>query len=135
MPATASQVLSGMKTRLQTVSGLRAFDYQPDALNPPVAWSQLNSVTYHGAFGSGDVQYDLTVFVVVGRVSERVAQSNLDGYLSYDGASSIRNAIEGDTTLGGVAQTLVVNRSSSIRSLSVGEAEYLTIEISLTVHG
>ncbi len=79
--------------------------------------------------------YDFTVFVIVGRVSERTAQASLDAYLSYDGASSVRAAIEGDLTLGGIVDSVVINRSTSIRGLTIGDAEYLSIEISLLVYG
>ena len=56
MPATVSQVADGIKVRLATVSGLRTFSYQPEQLNPPVAFPVLESVEYHRAFGGGDVQ-------------------------------------------------------------------------------
>lgn len=135
MPATVSQVMTGVKNQLATITGLRVFDFQPDNINPPSAFPQIDSVEYHGAFGGGDVRFNMTVVTIVGRVSDRTAQSSLDAFLSYSGASSIRQAIEADRTLGGVAQTLVVSQSANIRSLAIGEAEYLAIEITLVVHG
>ena len=135
MPATVSQVMTGVKNRLATITGLRVFDFQPDNINPPSAFPQLDSIEYHGAFGGGDVRFNITVMTIVGRVSDRTAQTSLDTYLSYSGASSIRAVLEGEPTLGGVAQTLVVSRSANIRTLSIGEAEYLAIEITLLVHG
>ncbi len=135
MPATVSQVMTGVKNRLATITGLRVFDFQPDNINPPSAFPQIDSVEYHGAFGGGDVRFNMTVVTIVGRVSDRTAQSSLDTYLSYSGAGSIRQAIEGDPTLGGVASTLVVSQSANIRTLAIGEAEYLSIEITLVVHG
>ena len=135
MPATVSQVMTGVKNSLATISGLRVFDFQPDNINPPTAFPQIDSVEYHGAFGGGDVRFNMTVVTIVGRVSDRTAQSSLDAYLSYSGASSIRQAIEADRTLGGVVQTLIVSQSANIRTLPIGEAEYLSIEITLVVHG
>lgn len=136
MPATVAQVQSGIKNRLATINGLRAFEFQPDnQIAPPYAFAQLNSVEYHRAFQGGDIVYDFTIFVIVGRVSDRTAQASLDAYLSYSGAQSVRSALEADLTLGGIVSTLIVSRSSSIRSLSVGDAEYLSIEIALLVHG
>jgi hypothetical protein len=75
-----------------------------------------------------------TVIVIVGRYLDRVAHSNLDGYLSYSGATSLRAAIEADKTLGGVAQTLVMESGMSISSLSVAEAEFLQVSFNLLVH-
>lgn len=134
MPATVSQVADGIKSRLGTITGLRTFSYQPEQLNPPVAFPVLDSVEYHGAFGGGDVRMRFAIFVIVGRYLDRVAHSNLDGYLSYSGATSLRAAIEGDRTLGGVAQTLVLDSGLSISSLSVAEADFLQVSFSVLVH-
>lgn len=135
MAATPSQVLNGLKTRLATISTLRASSFQPDNFQPPLAFPQINSIAYHGTMGGGDVVFDCTVMVVIGRFSDRLSQSLMDDYLAFSGASSVRAAIEADRTLGGVASTLIVARSASIRGMTVGEAEYISSEIAVTVHG
>jgi len=134
MPATVSQVADGIKVRLATVSGLRTFSYQPEQLNPPVAFPVLESVEYHRAFGGGDVQMRWQIFVIVGRYLDRVAHSNLDGFLSFSGATSLRAAIEADRTLGGVVNTLVLDSGMSVGSLTVAEADFLQVQCSLLVH-
>lgn len=135
MPASVSQVMTGLKNRLATISGLRAFAFQPDYINPPTAFPTLNEVSYHGAMGGGDVVFDGLIQVIVGGVSDRTTQNLLDGFASYSGASSIRAALEGDKTLGGVAQTLVVNRSLGIRRMTIGDADFVTVEVAFQVHG
>lgn len=135
MPATVSQVMTGVSNRLATITGLRAFAFQPDFINPPTAFPVLNEVSYHGSFGGGDVVFDGTVQVIVGGVSDRLTQGRLDGFASFSGALSIRAALEGDPTLGGVASTLVVNRSLGIRRMTIGDAEFVTVEIAFQVHG
>jgi len=134
MPATVSQVAEGLKARLATVTGLRTFSYQPEQVNPPVAFPVLDSIDYHRAFGGGDVQMRFTIIVIVGRYLDRVAHTNLDGFLSFSGATSLRAAIEGDKTLGGVANTLVMDSSLSIGSLAIAEAEFLQVSFSVLVH-
>ena len=134
MPATVSQVADGLKARLATVAGLRTFAYQPEQVNPPVAFPVLDSIDYHRAFGGGDVQMRFTIIVIVGRYLDRVAHTNLDGFLSFSGATSLRAAIEGDKTLGGVANTLVMDSSLSIGSLAIAEAEFLQVSFSVLVH-
>jgi hypothetical protein len=134
MPATVSQVAEGLRVRLATITGLRTFSYQPEQVNPPVAFPVLESIDYHKAFGGGDVRMQFTIIVIVGRYVDRVAHANLDGFLSFSGATSLRAAIEGDRTLGGVAQTLVMDSSLSISALAVAEAEYLQVSFSVLVH-
>jgi hypothetical protein len=135
MPATVSQVATGLKNRLATISGLRTFNYQPEQVNPPVAYPVLNSVTYHRAFGGGDVEMFWSVYVIVGRYTDNRAFDDIDDYLAYSGNKSIRAAIEGDTTLGGVCSTLVVSNSFAIVPQTQADAEFLTVRVDVTVHG
>lgn len=135
MPATVSQVATGLANRLATISGLRTSAYQPEQLNPPFAFPTLNRIEYHRAFAGGDVVMDWTVNVIVGRYVDRNAFATLDDYLSYSGAKSVRAAIEGDKTLGGVCQTLVLPSGANITSLSSADAEFLQIQFQVTVHG
>jgi len=135
MPATVSQVADGLKARLATISGLRAYSYQPEQLNPPFAFPVLQQVQYHGAMGGGDVAMTWGITVVTGRWTDRTAHSLLDGYLAYSGASSIRAAIEADPTLGGVAGTLIVASAANISALTVADADFLQVQLSVTVHG
>jgi len=135
MSATISQMCSGLATNLATVSGLRTSAYQPEQLNPPCAFPVLNSVTYHAAFGGGDFVADFTVYVIVGRWTDRTAQALLDEMLSYSGSKSIRAALESDLTLGGTSSTLVVSSAASISSVNAADAEFLQIQFTVTVHG
>jgi hypothetical protein len=135
MAATASQVLNGLKTRLATISGLRTFSFQPPQLNPPVAFPVITQVNYHRAMGGGLVVYDCVVYVIVGRYTDDRANADLDGYLAFSGAKSIRAALEGDETLGGVAQSLTVNSSTDISSVQQSDAEFLQIATQVTVNG
>lgn len=134
MPATVSQVATGLKNRLATISGLRVFDYVPDQINPPLAIATLDTITYHNAMALGDPEMEFLITVVLGRINERTATANLDGYTSPTGASSIRAAIEGDTTLGGVANTCIVTGASNVRPVSQADAVYLAVDFSVRVY-
>ena len=135
MPATVTQVATGLATNLATITGLRTSAYQPEQLNTPLAFPTLNTVTFHKAMGGGDVTMDWTITLLVGRYTDRTAFATLDGYLSYSGATSVRAAIESDRTLGGVCQTLVVSSAADISSVNSADAEFLQITFSVTVHG
>jgi len=126
---TVSQIKTGLAANLATVSGLRAYAYQPDNVNTPFAWPLLDSIQYNGAMGGGLITHKFTISVVV-----RTAQTLLDGYLSYAGAISIRQAIESDRTLGGVVQDLIVESASNISTLEANDAIYLAIDFTVTVY-
>lgn len=131
---TVSQIKTGLAANLATVSGLRAYAYQPDNVNTPFAWPLLDSIQYNGAMGGGLITHKFTVSVVVGRSAERTAQTLLDGYLSYKGATSIRQALESDRTLGGVVQDLIVESADNISTLEANDATYLAIDFVVTVY-
>jgi len=134
MPATVSQVNAAIATALSAISGLQVFDYQPDTVYPPIAYPAVNSIEYHKAMQGGNIVYDMTVTIVCGRVNERVAQDQMDGYASYGGATSVRAALEADPSLGGVVDTSIVSRSASVGSMMQGEQNFLTLDFSLTVY-
>ena len=131
---TVSQIKTGLAANLATVSGLRAYAYQPDNVNTPFAWPLLDSIQYNGAMGGGLITHKFTISVVVGRSAERTAQTLLDGYLSYKGVTSIRAAIESDRTLGGVVQDLIVESANNISTLEANDATYLAIDFVVTVY-
>jgi hypothetical protein len=135
VPSTISQVGDGLKARLATITGLRTYSYQPEQLLPPVGYVTLNNISYHGAFQGGNQEMEWSVIIVVGRWTDREANARLDDYATYSGAKSVRAAIEADKTLGGVCDTLIVQSSSAISSLEQADAEFLTIEFTVTVYG
>lgn len=134
MAATVGEITVGLKNNLATITGLRCMDYVPDNFAPPCAVVLLESVDYQRAFAGGGAQHRMKVTVIVGRTSERAAQSSLDAYLSYGGNKSIRTAISSDLTLGGKAQTLIVESADNIRMITQGDANYLAVDFSVLVH-
>ena len=135
MSATVTQLKNGLKTRLDTIANLRAFAQQPDQVNPSlggIAFPTLESITYHGAMKAGLVTHVFTISVIVGRAAERTTQNLMDTYLSFD--DGIRAAIEGDTTLGGVARTLIVEEASNISTVDANDTTYLTVDFRVVVY-
>jgi hypothetical protein len=136
MTATVSQVKSGLKTRLATLTNFRAFDNQPDQLNPGIAgmgYPSLINIEYHGAMGSGLVTMTFTVTCIISRQSERTALSVLDALLAY-GSGSVRNAIEGDGTLGGIVNQTVVESADNILTVDANDTQYFTVDFRVTVY-
>lgn len=135
-PATVNAVATAIATKLATINGLRTYTYQPEQLTPPVAYPELTQVVYHRTMGNGGAltQMEWLVHVIVGRYTDRTAHDLLDQYLSATGAKSVRAAIESDDTLGGVVQAIILSTSADITSLTSGDAEFLQIQFTLTVH-
>ena len=134
MTATISEVKAGLAARLATITGLRTFAYQPDQLNAPMAYPNIEQVLYHRTMRSGLTEFVCTVSVFVARPTERPAESSLDAYASPTGASSVKAAIEGDRTLGGKVDDCQVEQVSGISSISANETEYLTMDFTVRVY-
>lgn len=109
----------GLAERLATIPGFehRASDVEPDQINPPCTFVLGPNSIEDLAFGcdAGIFEYDCWVIV---KVENGVAQAQRDvrKYLAKTGESSIQKALEADTTLGGRAQTLIVQGGVSIIS-------------------
>lgn len=136
MAATVQQVADGLADALNSnLQAMRAYSDQPDNITPPVAVAILDSVpTYHGAQQGGLPTYTMRVQMVVDHLDNREAFGRLNKLLSYDGADSVRVAIESDKTLGGVCQTLIVERAENIGQVEVGQVRYLAADVIVTVY-
>lgn len=128
-----SSVRDGLKTRLQTISGLRVYDVIPDKVTPPCAIVGQLDFTFDIDNARGLDQASLDVYVIVQRFDARSGQNKLDEYLG-SGSSSIKSAIEGDRTLGGAVNTLRVT-SAEAGTYIEGEVTFLSYRYRLTIWG
>jgi hypothetical protein len=131
---TISQIRDGIATRLATITGLRTASVIPDNPNPPQAIVQANTVSYDTAFQGGLTTYNFIVSVLVGRVAERQAQDRLDAYSSTSGTQSVKEAIEGDRSLGGIVADTRVTELTGVSAVLLGEATYLAANFAVTVY-
>jgi hypothetical protein len=129
-----SQVRDGLKTRLQTITGLRVYDLIPEPVTPPCAVVGQLDLTFDIDNARGLDQANVDVYVIVQRFSERAGQDKLDAYLAGSGSSSIKTAIEGDRTLGGTVNTLRVTAAESGQYESQGNL-FLSYRYRLTIWG
>lgn len=134
MTATISQVKTGLATQLATITGLRAVTYQPDQLNPPLAFANLDSINFHRTMRNPLTEMQFTVSVIVARATERPAENALDAYASATGSSSVKAAIEADRTLGGVVDDLIVESCTGIQTMSANDGDYLAIDFLVRVY-
>jgi hypothetical protein len=132
--ASVSELRTGIATNLATITGLRTSSFMPDNPNPPIAVVMPSSISYDDTFNRGMQTYIFNVLVIVGRVDERTAQSNLDAFVSGTGSSSVKRAIEVDKTLGGKAFDTRVTEMRNYGQLSIQDILYLTGEFTVLVY-
>jgi hypothetical protein len=83
---------------------------------------------------SGGVVMNFTITLIVNRSSERTAQDQLDQYMNWDGAKSLRAAIEADRTLGGVCDDLIVTNAENLTNIDANDTLYLAVDFKVTVY-
>ena len=127
--ADFSAIRAGIKTRLDTISGLRNYTNVPEQLQFPATFVVPRTWEYHQAMGSpgyGRVEFEVTILAApLNRSSYSRAQDALDTYLDDTGASSIKAAIEGDLTLGGTVTTLIVQRVRDYGAVEFADVTYV----------
>lgn len=132
---TPTAVRQGLATALDTITGLRTFDYVPDGIPTPAAIVEPLEITYHEANVSTGLQYYRAfVLVIVGRMTDRSSQDRIDAYLANTGAASIRAAIESDRSLGGACSTLNVVEALP-RSVVVSGVDMTAYRFEVDIYG
>ena len=107
--ALLTSIRDGLKANLETISGLTAYEYVPDWIEPPIALvAPINSLNYDSTMARGADTYEIPVIVYISRVDAQLSQDTVDGYLASTGATSVKAAIESDPTLGGAAMSVRV---------------------------
>ena len=131
---TPNAVRAGIGTALDTIAGLRCFDYVPDSLAPPAAVVEPLEIDYDESMNSGTQFYRAFILVIVGRMSDRSSQDRLDAYLTESGATSVKAALESDRTLGGACATLQV-ASSRPREVVVSGVNMIAYRFEARIYG
>jgi hypothetical protein len=127
-------IREGLKVNLETVPGLRVYELIPSPAVAPAAVVGQLDFTFDLNNARGLDQANLDVVVLVQRLAQKSAQTNLDKYLQGSGDYSIKAAIESDLTLGGACNTLRVT-SAQAGSYTSGDIDFLSYRYSLTVWG
>ena len=67
--ASFSSIRAGLKTNLETISGLTVYDYVPDFLEPPIAIiAPLNTLNYDSTMARGADTYEVPVILYISRI-------------------------------------------------------------------
>lgn len=108
--ADVNEIADGIETRLATISGLQVASEWKDQPNPPAAIVLPDSPFDEQTTFSGRFTYRFRVLVITS-TAPGVAKAvrALNPYLNTSGATSIRAAIDADTTLGGIAEDIALD--------------------------
>lgn len=121
--AELAAVRDGIKTRLATIAGLRAHDVWPDQVNTPAVLVRPIRDPYQLTLGNQQT-WSFELVVVAHPAQQGVArgQEVLDEYLADAGTKSLKAALRGDRTLGGIVSTLDVQgwRDYGVLDLGIG---------------
>ena len=130
---TYQQVAEGLATRLATISGVNAFAYP--APNPPVPAAIVapGPSEYDQTFRNSLTRISFVVRMLVGRADDDTAADSLYAYLDPTGSSSVKAAIEGDKTLGGVVDDACVTRHDTPGLFDYGGQPLLGVEFTVEV--
>ena len=90
-----SDVMDDVARRLNTIEGLRAYEFPPDSITPPAAVvTYPDTYTYDGTYQRGMDRMVLQLVAVVGRASDRASRDLLSIYVDGDGPSSFKRVLE-----------------------------------------
>jgi hypothetical protein len=110
-----TDIRDGLKTRLETITGLRVYSSQVDNIQQfPCAVLILDRLDYVITVDGFTFEGTWRVLVLVDAAVRQDAYELMDDYLDPAGTRSIEAAVYGDSTFGGFVDGVVVRRASGI---------------------
>jgi hypothetical protein len=133
--ASLSALRAGIAARLATIPGLTVYASPPGQVNVPAAivLPAADFVTFDATMGRGSDDFSFLARVLVADTVADVGQDSLDAYLAGSGAHSVKAAIEGDGTLGGIASYAVVTSARAYGDYEYAGLSYLGVEFAVEV--
>lgn len=89
-----TDVIQEITTQIDTIDGLRVFDYPPDALSPPACIVFPQTVMFDKTYGRGSDDIVLSGVIVVSRAQDRAAARALYPFSDGSGVQSIKATVE-----------------------------------------
>lgn len=96
--ANIGTVMDDLGTALDTIDGLRVFDFPPKSAQPPFAFVDMpESVDFDLTLNRGSDRATFSVVVAVADVVDRAARDAIATYAAGSGASSVKAVLEAAT--------------------------------------
>lgn len=132
--ADFAAVRDGVKTVLDTIPGLRAYDIVPGDMSPPAAIvspAHGTFITYGTSLGRGSDDMAFTILLLVSSAWQRSAADLLDSYLAGSGSKSIVTAFENNPVVG--AQFAFITSASSYGQIVFNGTRYYGCQLHLRI--
>lgn len=113
--ATIAQIREGLRVRLDTITDWQASAYVLASPTGPTIQVFPAEITYDLTMQRGADMPTFTVQALVPLGLGEGGQKKIDALLAPTGATSVKTAIEGDKTLGGVVDDLRVTEATGYR--------------------
>ncbi len=124
MSTAVADIRQGLVANLRTK--FAEADYQIDgytleAPSPPCFDIEINTegIEYDLSAARGYDKWTFTVRALVPKTDSKASQVTLDYYLESSGGISVKEALESDTTLGGIVDALQVTHATGPRAIGV----------------
>lgn len=128
-----ANVMQQLADRLDTIADLRINNGPADQVQVPAAVVGLpDTLTYDQTYGRGMDRLELSVVVLVARVSARNANKQLAAYAAGSGAKSVKAVLEGGTYT--AFDTVRVMRAE-FDVITVAAVDYLGATFTLDITG
>jgi len=128
-------VFAGLSQAASTITGLRCNPFVPDSIAVPAFFPAEVDIDFDQAFAGGMDRFVITCRVMASRADDRTGQAKLKGYLARVGPQSIRAALSADRSLGGVCDSLHVQRASGYGQYEHAGTIYYGAEFTVLVIG
>ncbi len=137
MPVTLTQIRQGLGTNISNnINSLSVYNYIPDRSEPPlIIVGVLDNLEYDITMARGADSYVIPCKLLVANVDAQDAQETLDGYIASSGSSSVKQAIESDTTLGGIVSSVRVTDARDYGAFTLNNTELIGVDFLVEVVG
>lgn len=130
-------IRNGLKTRLLTIPSLAAYNHIPGAMitSPAAACVSRRGTKFDVVMGDGADDWEYAVTVFIPYTDPELAQAQMSDYVKRTGPTSIKAAIEGEKTLGGVVDFAHVREALEEEIRQVGGVPHLAVEFVIEITG
>src|SRR5688572_12168050 len=130
MVTTIAAIRAGLKARLATIADFThsAESVIPDQVNTPCAIVEPPSTIDYQQTMAGsktELVFTITVLAAPAQLGAVGGQEAIDLYLNSSDAKSVKKAIQGDGTLGAIADDLIVTKAYDVGVLVFGTTPFV----------